>query len=52
MKAAIGMMALYNDNWLQIMAMRSDSKGRREYVLRNTSHWIPEKWIKEVKGSI
>ena len=51
MKGAIGMMAYVGDVWYQIMAIRTGEK-ETEYWLYSKDYWIPESWIKDVKGHI
>lgn len=51
MKAPIGMMALVGDVWYQVMAKRTGEK-ETEYRLYSKNYWIPESWIKDVKGRL
>lgn len=44
-------MALVGDVWYQIRAKRNGDK-EVEYWLYSKDYWIPESWIKEVRGRI
>jgi hypothetical protein len=51
MEAPIGAMVLVGDVWFQVMAKQNSEKGT-EYWLYSLDRWIPESFIKDVKGSL
>lgn len=50
MESDIGKMARLHDVWFEILDIRTLDNGEVDYRLYSLEHWIPKRWIKEIRA--